>query len=125
MSFCVCLYIFTFLFVLVSVCQIDLSEGRVSTLAGVGVQGTDKEGGAMGPQQQISSPWDITLGSAGESCSEVQQGFEGRRLYYRLFKVDTILSLASMPVLADGVPANPLLVFCPHCSCLNKTTNNV
>ncbi|XP_022597980.1 NHL repeat-containing protein 2 [Seriola dumerili] len=45
--------------------KIDLLEGRVSTLAGVGVQGTDKEGGAMGPQQPISSPWDVTLGTAG------------------------------------------------------------
>ncbi|KAM9424238.1 NHL repeat-containing protein 2 [Pholidichthys leucotaenia] len=45
--------------------KIDLSEGRVSTLAGVGVQGTDKEGGAMGLEQPISSPWDMTLGSAG------------------------------------------------------------
>ena len=50
-----------------SVSQIDLLEGRVSTLAGVGAQGTDKEGGAMGPQQPISSPWDVTLGTAGES----------------------------------------------------------
>uniref|UniRef100_A0A3B4WVP0 NHL repeat containing 2 n=1 Tax=Seriola lalandi dorsalis TaxID=1841481 RepID=A0A3B4WVP0_SERLL len=44
--------------------KIDLLEGRVSTLAGIGVQGTDKEGGAMGPQQPISSPWDVTLGTA-------------------------------------------------------------
>ncbi|XP_029383505.1 NHL repeat-containing protein 2 [Echeneis naucrates] len=45
--------------------KIDLLEGKVSTLAGVGVQGTDKEGGAIGPQQPISSPWDVTLGTAG------------------------------------------------------------
>ncbi|KAG7227921.1 hypothetical protein INR49_013715 [Caranx melampygus] len=45
--------------------KIDLLEGRVSTLAGVGIQGTDKEGGAMGPHQPISSPWDVTLGTAG------------------------------------------------------------
>ncbi|XP_069011651.1 NHL repeat-containing protein 2 [Embiotoca jacksoni] len=45
--------------------KIDLTEGRVSTLAGVGAQGTDKEGGAKGPQQPISSPWDVTLGTAG------------------------------------------------------------
>uniref|UniRef100_A0A3B5LKD8 NHL repeat-containing protein 2 n=1 Tax=Xiphophorus couchianus TaxID=32473 RepID=A0A3B5LKD8_9TELE len=44
--------------------KVDLVQGRVSTLAGVGTQGTDKEGGAMGPQQPISSPWDVTLGSA-------------------------------------------------------------
>ncbi|XP_026171284.1 NHL repeat-containing protein 2 [Mastacembelus armatus] len=45
--------------------KIDLLGGRVSTLAGVGAQGTDKEGGAMGPQQPISSPWDVTLGTSG------------------------------------------------------------
>lgn len=45
--------------------KIDLLHKRVSTLAGVGVQGTDKEGGAMGPEQPISSPWDVALGTAG------------------------------------------------------------
>ncbi|XP_035001257.1 NHL repeat-containing protein 2 [Hippoglossus stenolepis] len=45
--------------------KIDLLEGRVSTLAGTGVQGTDKEGGATGPEQPISSPWDVILGTAG------------------------------------------------------------
>ncbi|TRY60350.1 hypothetical protein DNTS_013682 [Danionella cerebrum] len=45
--------------------KINLSEGNVSTLAGTGVQGTDKEGGALGPQQPISSPWDVTLGNSG------------------------------------------------------------
>ncbi|XP_047464258.1 NHL repeat-containing protein 2 [Mugil cephalus] len=45
--------------------KVDLLEGRVTTIAGVGTQGTDKEGGAMGPQQPISSPWDVTLGTAG------------------------------------------------------------
>uniref|UniRef100_A0A3Q3X0J4 NHL repeat-containing protein 2 n=1 Tax=Mola mola TaxID=94237 RepID=A0A3Q3X0J4_MOLML len=45
--------------------KIDLLEGRVSTIAGVGTQGTDKDGGATGPQQPISSPWDVTLGTAG------------------------------------------------------------
>uniref|UniRef100_A0A3Q2P7E6 NHL repeat containing 2 n=1 Tax=Fundulus heteroclitus TaxID=8078 RepID=A0A3Q2P7E6_FUNHE len=44
--------------------KVDLAQGRVSTLAGVGSQGTDKEGGAMGPQQPIGSPWDLTLGTA-------------------------------------------------------------
>lgn len=37
----------------------------MSTVAGVGIQGTDKEGGAKGDEQPISSPWDITLGSLG------------------------------------------------------------
>ncbi|KAK0136755.1 NHL repeat-containing protein 2 [Merluccius polli] len=45
--------------------KIDLLAGRVTTLAGDGTQGTDKEGGAMGPQQPISSPWDVCIGTAG------------------------------------------------------------
>ncbi|KAL0984545.1 hypothetical protein UPYG_G00143050 [Umbra pygmaea] len=45
--------------------KIDLLEGQVSTLAGLGFQGIDKEGGAMGLQQPISSPWDLALGTAG------------------------------------------------------------
>ncbi|XP_062859811.1 NHL repeat-containing protein 2 [Trichomycterus rosablanca] len=45
--------------------KIDLSKSRVSTLAGTGIQGTDKVGGAVGLQQPISSPWDIILGTAG------------------------------------------------------------
>uniref|UniRef100_A0A672JFR6 NHL repeat-containing protein 2 n=1 Tax=Salarias fasciatus TaxID=181472 RepID=A0A672JFR6_SALFA len=45
--------------------KIDLLQGKVSTLAGVGTQGTDREGGAPGPQQPISSPWDVALGTAG------------------------------------------------------------
>lgn len=45
--------------------KIDLLQKKVSTLAGVGVQGTDKEGGGMGPEQPISSPWDVTLGTSG------------------------------------------------------------
>lgn len=51
--------------------KIDLSEKRVITLAGVGIQGTDKEGGAMGLQQPISSPWDIVLGTAGATKDNV------------------------------------------------------
>ncbi|KAK5850887.1 hypothetical protein PBY51_001724 [Eleginops maclovinus] len=51
--------------------KIDLLEGRVSTVAGVGTQGTDKEGGALGTQQPISSPWDVTLGTAGGSEDNV------------------------------------------------------
>ncbi|XP_076855410.1 NHL repeat-containing protein 2 [Brachyhypopomus gauderio] len=45
--------------------KIDLSERRVTTVAGTGVQGTDKEGGAKGLEQPISSPWDVALGTAG------------------------------------------------------------
>lgn len=38
------------------------------------MQGTDKEGGAMGLQQPISSPWDIVLGTAGEDFSSIMFG---------------------------------------------------
>lgn len=41
--------------------------GKVSTLAGTGAQSRDQDGGAPGPKQPISSPWDVTLGTAGGS----------------------------------------------------------
>ncbi|XP_039631906.1 NHL repeat-containing protein 2 isoform X1 [Polypterus senegalus] len=47
--------------------MVDLLEEKVSTIAGVGMQGTDKEGGAFGKQQPISSPWDLALGTAGSN----------------------------------------------------------
>uniref|UniRef100_A0A6Q2YZM0 NHL repeat-containing protein 2 n=1 Tax=Esox lucius TaxID=8010 RepID=A0A6Q2YZM0_ESOLU len=50
--------------------KIDLLEEQVSTLAGVGFQGIDKDGGAMGPQQPISSPWDLALGTSGKSKAQ-------------------------------------------------------
>lgn len=37
----------------------------VSTVAGVGMQGMDKEGGAKGEDQPISSPWDVAFGTSG------------------------------------------------------------
>ncbi|KAM8924099.1 NHL repeat-containing protein 2 isoform 2-T2 [Pelodytes ibericus] len=42
--------------------KIDLDTLQVSTMAGVGSQGVDKTGGAPGPQQPISSPWDVAFG---------------------------------------------------------------
>ncbi|XP_012873182.1 PREDICTED: NHL repeat-containing protein 2 [Dipodomys ordii] len=45
--------------------KIDLNAEKVSTVAGVGIQGTDKEGGAEGEQQPISSPWDVVVGTLG------------------------------------------------------------
>ncbi|KAK3706776.1 hypothetical protein QZH41_015340, partial [Actinostola sp. cb2023] len=41
---------------------IDLEDGTVSTIAGTGQQGNDKEGGAQGTAQCISSPWDVIIG---------------------------------------------------------------
>lgn len=45
--------------------KIDLEAEKVSTVAGIGIQGTDREGGAEGEQQPISSPWDVTFGTSG------------------------------------------------------------
>lgn len=45
--------------------QIDLQSEMVSTVAGTGKQGTDKEGGARGDEQPISSPWDVVFGTSG------------------------------------------------------------
>lgn len=72
--------------------QIDLSEGRVTTLAGVGTQGTDKEGGAMGPQQPISSPWDVTLGTAGGFLYSV---YLLLLIQFRLIEIKALLATGS------------------------------
>jgi len=37
-------------------------------LVGTGKQGNDKEGGHCGTQQEISSPWDVALGSSPGSA---------------------------------------------------------
>ncbi|GAB1607602.1 NHL repeat-containing protein 2-like [Argonauta hians] len=44
-----------------SVRKIDLSSNEVTTIAGTGVQGSDKEGGRIGPQQELCSPYDLLL----------------------------------------------------------------
>ncbi|XP_070541090.1 NHL repeat-containing protein 2-like [Ptychodera flava] len=44
--------------------KIDLNNREVTTLVGTGVIGNDKEGGAIGKLQPISSPWDLVLGSS-------------------------------------------------------------
>ncbi|XP_040293652.1 NHL repeat-containing protein 2 [Bufo bufo] len=45
--------------------KIDLDALTVSTVAGTGSQGVDKEGGALGEKQPISSPWDVAFGASG------------------------------------------------------------
>ncbi|KAM4032031.1 NHL repeat-containing protein 2 isoform 2-T2 [Anomaloglossus baeobatrachus] len=45
--------------------KVDLDTLSVSTVAGTGSQGSDKEGGAQGPLQPISSPWDVAFGAQG------------------------------------------------------------
>ena len=47
--------------------KIDLQSGAVSTITGNGRQGTDKEGGEVGTDQAISSPWDLALGKSPEA----------------------------------------------------------
>lgn len=69
--------------------KIDLLHKRVSTLAGVGIQGTDKEGGAMGPEQPISSPWDVALGTAGgEEDNVLWIAMAGTHQIWALFLAD-------------------------------------
>ena len=42
--------------------QVDLARGQVTTLAGTGAQGEDKQGGNPGTQQALSTPWDVAIG---------------------------------------------------------------
>lgn len=41
--------------------EINLQTKTVSTIAGIGKQGTDQVGGKVGIEQEISSPWDISI----------------------------------------------------------------
>ncbi|XP_066138523.1 NHL repeat-containing protein 2 [Euwallacea fornicatus] len=41
--------------------KIDLEQGTVETVAGTGQQGHDRMGGKLGPEQVISSPWDVCI----------------------------------------------------------------
>ncbi|XP_022097683.1 NHL repeat-containing protein 2-like [Acanthaster planci] len=49
--------------------KIDLKAGAVTTIAGTGVMGDYKcqWGGAPGPEQVLSSPWDVCLGGPDDS----------------------------------------------------------
>nr|XP_060624437.1 NHL repeat-containing protein 2 [Anolis sagrei ordinatus] len=50
--------------------KVDLQSEMVTTVAGVGIQGTDKEGGARGDEQPISSPWDVAFGTSVSGTHE-------------------------------------------------------
>ncbi|XP_015722779.1 NHL repeat-containing protein 2 [Coturnix japonica] len=50
--------------------KIDLELEIVTTVAGIGIQGVDKEGGAKGEEQPISSPWDVVFGSSVSGTQE-------------------------------------------------------
>ena len=59
----VCLFVWIHFLSLVifSTWQIDLQTHQVTTIAGTGRQGNDKEGGAVGCEQPLSSPWDVAV----------------------------------------------------------------
>lgn len=46
--------------------KIDLKTELVTTVAGTGKMGQDRLGGRVGLEQEISSPWDVCLGSLSE-----------------------------------------------------------
>ncbi|NXE22791.1 NHLC2 protein, partial [Ardeotis kori] len=50
--------------------KIDLDLEMVTTVAGIGIQGVDKEGGAKGEEQPISSPWDVVFGNSISGTQE-------------------------------------------------------
>ncbi|NXS56070.1 NHLC2 protein, partial [Brachypteracias leptosomus] len=50
--------------------KIDLDLEMVTTVAGIGIQGVDKEGGAKGEEQPISSPWDVIFGNSISGTQE-------------------------------------------------------
>ncbi|NXA11762.1 NHLC2 protein, partial [Sapayoa aenigma] len=50
--------------------KVDLELEMVTTVAGIGIQGVDKEGGAKGEEQPISSPWDVVFGSSISGTQE-------------------------------------------------------
>ncbi|NWS67844.1 NHLC2 protein, partial [Crotophaga sulcirostris] len=50
--------------------KIDLESEMVTTVAGVGIQGVDMEGGAKGEEQPISSPWDVVFGNSVSGTQE-------------------------------------------------------
>ncbi|XP_064000428.1 NHL repeat-containing protein 2 [Pogoniulus pusillus] len=50
--------------------KIDLELELVTTVAGIGIPGFDKEGGAKGEEQPISSPWDVVFGNSVSGIQE-------------------------------------------------------
>ncbi|KAK7110465.1 hypothetical protein V1264_014334 [Littorina saxatilis] len=70
--------------------QVDLSSGQVTTLAGTGAQGEDKQGGNPGPQQPLSSPWDVATGVSpgGEEVDVVFIAIAGTHQIWAYFLKD-------------------------------------
>ncbi|XP_059155942.1 NHL repeat-containing protein 2-like isoform X2 [Physella acuta] len=51
--------------------QIDFNVSKVTTLSGTGKQGVDHEGGKVAREQEISSPWDVVLGTTQDGLAPV------------------------------------------------------
>ncbi|ESO93122.1 hypothetical protein LOTGIDRAFT_119776 [Lottia gigantea] len=52
--------------------KVDLKSKHVTTIAGTGQMGNDKEGGVTGVNQILSSPWDVCIGrSPGSTRNDV------------------------------------------------------
>lgn len=69
----------------------DLLERKVTTLAGTGYQGNDKEGGKSGVLQALSSPWDLCLadGLGGERNAVLFIAMAGSHQIWVYFLTDT------------------------------------
>ncbi|XP_067942575.1 NHL repeat-containing protein 2-like [Watersipora subatra] len=55
---------------------IDTSKGNVSTIAGAGIQGDDKDGGKKGQLQVLSSPWDVKFYQRKTSLADCDESEE-------------------------------------------------
>ncbi|XP_048746325.2 NHL repeat-containing protein 2-like isoform X2 [Ostrea edulis] len=70
--------------------KIDVEKQEVTTIAGLGKPGTDKEGGQPGTQQELSSPWDIVIGPSpdGQLDSVLYIAMAGTHQIWAYFLVD-------------------------------------
>ncbi|XP_033109725.1 NHL repeat-containing protein 2-like [Anneissia japonica] len=67
---------------------IDLKKKVVSTVAGTGEMGEDKEGGNQGTEQPISSPWDVAIGGPKDSVLFIAMA--GTHQIWTVFLEDTV-----------------------------------
>ncbi|XP_071946734.1 NHL repeat-containing protein 2-like [Antedon mediterranea] len=67
--------------------MIDMKNKMVSTIAGTGEMGQDKEGGKEGVNQPISSPWDVAIGGPNNSVLFIAMA--GTHQIWTLFLQDT------------------------------------
>ena len=71
--------------------QVNLSDYSVTTIAGTGFQGNDKEGGKLGKKQAISSPWDLALGKTPGVCLQTLY------IYYIIYYDMTLVLIFEEP----------------------------